>query len=44
VAARGIRAVSELSATALPHAEQKRLESGISEAQETQRVIISLLL
>jgi hypothetical protein len=28
-----------LSVTGLPHSRQKRLESGISEAQERQRVI-----
>jgi len=39
VEAGGITAVSELSATGLPQAGQKRLEPGISEAQDKQRVM-----
>src|ERR1035441_10076783 len=35
----GMTAVSELSATGLPHARQNLLVSGISEAQDIQRVI-----
>jgi hypothetical protein len=40
----GMTAVSELSVTGLPHARQNRLVSGISEAQEIQRVIRGYLL
>jgi hypothetical protein len=40
----GMTAVSELSVTGLPHARQNRLVSGISEAQDIQRVIGYLLL
>jgi hypothetical protein len=40
----GMTAVSELSATRLPHARQKWLASGISEAQDIQRVIRGYLL
>ena len=40
----GITAVSELSATGLPQARQKRLVSGISEAQDVQQAIRGYLL
>src|SRR5580658_1087535 len=42
VDAMGMTAVSELSVTGLPHTRQNRLVSGISEAQDMQRVIAAL--